>query len=84
MLDRVRFGLVRHQRRHRLLTVEKDADAIDFTHFAIDACIGWARCRSVRRIRWSRRVGRVTGRPMALASVTDAWESDIMVADGLR
>ena len=81
-----RFGLLAvHGQRHHIPTIEREQDALDFYGF---------RDRVVRRLgalpfRFSRiaALGGLTvsrdGR-WALASVTDRWESDIMVADGVR
>jgi dipeptidyl aminopeptidase/acylaminoacyl peptidase len=86
VLDRVHFGLWAVTNDGIVfLTVEKDDDALDFYAF---------RDRRVHRLgalpfRASRYAGlgalvvSQDGRS-ALASVTDVWESDIMVADGLR
>ena len=86
VLDRVRFGLWSVTDSGIIFaTMERDQDALDFYGF---------RDRLVRRLgalpfRFSRiaGLGGLTvsrdGR-WALASVTDRWESDIMVADGVR
>ena len=86
VLDRVRFGLWAVTDAGIVFTtIERDQDVLDFYGF---------RDRLVRRLgalpfRFSRiaGLGGLTvsrdGR-WALASVTDRWESDIMVAEGLR
>jgi Tol biopolymer transport system component/DNA-binding winged helix-turn-helix (wHTH) protein len=84
VLDRVRFGLWAVTDGGIIFaTFEREQDVLDFYEF---------RDRVVRRLgalpfRFSRIVGGLTvsrdGR-WALASVTDRWESDIMVAEGVR
>ena len=84
VLDRVRFGLwAVTDGGIMFATIERDQDALDFYGF---------RDRVVRRLgalpfRISRFVGGLTvsrdGR-WALASVTERWESDILVAEGVR
>ena len=86
VLDRVRFGLWAVTDSGIIFaTIEREQDALDFYGF---------RDRVVRRLgalpfRFSRiaGLGGLTvsrdGR-WALASVTDRWESDIMVAEGVR
>ena len=84
VLDRVRFGLWAVTDNGIVFTtLEGEHDALDFYGF---------RDRAVRRLRalpfrFSRIAGGLTvsrdGR-WALANVTDRWESDIMVADGVR
>ena len=84
MLDRVGFGLWAVTDSGIIFTAtERDQDVLDFYGF---------RDRVVRRLgvlpfRFSRFVGGLTvsrdGR-WALASVTDRWEGDIMVTEGVR
>ena len=86
VIDRVRFGLWSVTDRGIVfVTIESEADAIDFYAFAD---------RTVRRL--GRLPFRVSGylglgqlavdwhARWALVSVTDQWESDIKVADGFR
>lgn len=67
------------------VTIEPDADALDFYAFAdrtvrrlgrlpfrVSPCLGLGQLAVDRHARW------------ALVSVTDHWESDIKVADGFR
>ncbi len=86
VLDGVRFGLWSvTDRGIAFVTIEPEADAIDFYDFGD---------RKVRRLgRLPFRVSRYLGLGMlhvdragrwALVSVTDQWESDIKVADGFR
>jgi hypothetical protein len=86
VLDRVRFGLwAVTESGIMFTTIERKQDALDFYGF---------RDRVVRRIaalpfRFSR-IASLGGLAVsrdgrwALASVTDQWESDIMVAEGER
>ena len=85
VLERVRFGLWSLTDEGIVfLTVEKDADAIDYYVFSdrrvrrlgalpdrVSRIGGYGQLRVSRDGRW------------ALISVTDHWESDIVVADGI-
>jgi hypothetical protein len=86
VIDGVRFGLWSVTERGMVfVTIEPDVDAIDFYAFAD---------RTVRRLgRLAFRVSRYLGLGQlavdwharwAVVSVTDQWESDIRVADGIR
>lgn len=67
------------------LTIETSGDAIDFYRFS-DRMVRRLGTLPFRVCRYAG-LGALTVSPdgrLALVSVTDAWESDIMIADGVR